>query len=147
MFAESDNDGSKPNGHVSKVGDTAFFKGVREYYLAHKDKNADSEDLRAALEKTSGQNLKQFFASWVYGAGHPVYEVSWQPAGSKRVNLILKQTQPEGAFPNAVPLEITIAGGKKRVVVTPQDKLTTQLIQVDAQPLSITIDPDNTILR
>src|SRR2546421_3362493 len=55
----------------SQLGDEAFFNGLRDYYNAHKSANATSEDLRGALEKASGQSLKEFFASWVYGTGHP----------------------------------------------------------------------------
>src|SRR5437660_4514458 len=53
-----------------RLGDDAFFKGLRDYYNAHRSANATSEDLRAALEKASGQNLHQFFARWVFGVGH-----------------------------------------------------------------------------
>src|SRR6267378_1296390 len=58
----------------SQLGDDAFFRGLRSYYLAHKESTANSEDLRAALEKSSGKDLKDFFARWVYGTGHPQYE-------------------------------------------------------------------------
>ena len=54
-----------------RIGDEAFFKGLRDYYNAHREANATTEDLRRALEKSSGKNLKEFFARWVYGAGHP----------------------------------------------------------------------------
>src|SRR5438105_3061116 len=61
----------------SQLGDEAFFKGLRNYYNAHSSANASTEDLRGALEKSSGKNLKEFFARWVYGTGHPRYQVLW----------------------------------------------------------------------
>ncbi|HEY9284659.1 MAG TPA: M1 family metallopeptidase, partial [Pyrinomonadaceae bacterium] len=60
-----------------RLGDAAFFRGVRAYYRAHLHKNATTEDLRRALERSSGRPLRDFFARWVYGAGHPVYKTSW----------------------------------------------------------------------
>src|SRR5258707_13821868 len=38
-----------------RIGDEAFFKGLRDYYKAHRDANATTEDLRGALEKSSGK--------------------------------------------------------------------------------------------
>src|SRR6185369_9429059 len=61
-----------------RLGDDAFFRGIRNYYFAHREGNATSEDLRSELEKSSGKNLKDFFARWIYGAGHPVYQTSWR---------------------------------------------------------------------
>jgi aminopeptidase N len=59
-----------------QLGDAAFFRGLRAYYLAHRNSTATTDDLRAALEKASGTNLKEFFARWVYAAGHPHYELT-----------------------------------------------------------------------
>src|SRR6185369_15270919 len=40
------------------LGDKAFFDGLKLYYNSHKDSTATSDDLRAALEKASGKDLK-----------------------------------------------------------------------------------------
>ena len=58
-----------------ELGDENFFRGIRNYYDAHRGSLASTEDLRAALEQASGKNLQEFFARWVYGAGHPSYEL------------------------------------------------------------------------
>ena len=85
-----------------RLGDEAFFKGLRAYYREHEHATATSEDLRAALEKASGSNLKDFFARWVYAAGHPHYEVSWQWQRAKKrqgvLTINLNQTQPDAPF-------------------------------------------------
>src|SRR5207247_8278958 len=60
-----------------RLGDDAFFRGLRAYYNAHREANATTEDLRAALESASGKDLKDFFARWVYGTGHPQYQLQW----------------------------------------------------------------------
>src|SRR5947209_1385485 len=49
------------------LGDANFFKGIRAYYLSHESKTASTEDLREAMEKASGMDLKEFFSRWVYG--------------------------------------------------------------------------------
>src|SRR5437867_5727642 len=60
----------------SRLGDDAFFRGIRRYYQEHKNSTANSDDLRNALEKASGQQLRPFFNRWVYDSGHPQYELS-----------------------------------------------------------------------
>ncbi len=132
----------------SELGDENFFRGVRLYYGAHKNATATTEDLRAAFEKVSGRNLKDFFARWIYSAGHPHYELSWEwNTGAKKLRLVLKQLQPEPAFPNALPIDIVTASGKRRVVLKPIGKETVAEIKLDEAPATITVDPDNTVLK
>ena len=96
----------------AELGDAHFFAGIKHYYERHKDGIASSEDLRSALEKASGRNLKPFFASWVYGAGHPKYSLSWRwNKRAKKLRLTLRQTQTQPTFLNNVPVTITTARG------------------------------------
>jgi aminopeptidase N len=132
----------------AELGDAQFFSGIRIYYEAHKNATATSEDLRAAFEQASGQDLKDFFARWVYGAGHPSYELSWQwNQKTNKLRMILKQLQPEPAFPNAVPIDILTANGKRRFILKPTGRQTVDEAKLDAAPTGINIDPDNTILK
>jgi len=133
-----------------RIGDEAFFRGLRDYYQAHREANATTEDLRGALEKSSGKNLKDFFARWVYGAGHPRYQLEWgsmeRHAGAF-LTVNLKQLQDGEAFLDPVPIEFTVNGQKKRETVYPKGKLTTVQIRLDANPTSAEIDPDGTLLK
>src|SRR5205823_14637661 len=43
-----------------RLGDDVFFRGLRAYYHAHREANATTEDLRAALERASGKDLRDF---------------------------------------------------------------------------------------
>ena len=132
----------------SSLGDKAFFEGVRTYYARHKNSTASTEDLRAALEETSGTDLRAFFQSWIYGKGHPQYELSWQWNKSRRnIRLHLKQLQPEPFFPNSIPVDIMTTNGKRRVVLKPAGKETIQELRLNAAPVSVQLDPDNTILK
>ena len=132
----------------SELGEAQFFGGIRSYYDAHKNSTATSEDLRVAFEKASGKDLKNFFARWIYGAGHPSYELSWQwNSKNNKMRLLLKQLQPEPAFPNAVPVDILTANGKRRFVLKPTGRQTVDEVKLDAAPTTVNIDPDNTILK
>jgi aminopeptidase N len=135
----------------TRLGDEAFFKGLRDYYNAHREANVTTEDLRRALEKSSGKNLKEFFDRWVYGAGHPVYELA--SFGGERsakglfLTLELKQTQAGAAFLDPVPIEITTNGVKELITIQPESKSSSVRIPIEKAPTSIQIDPDGTLLK
>ena len=132
----------------AELGDKHFFDGVKRYYEKHKNATADSEDLRIALEKTSGKNLKPFFASWVYGAGHPKYSLTWRwNRRTKTVRLTLKQTQTQPAFPNNVPIAITTTQGREVVTLKPVMKEATKDMRVKAAPTAVEIDPNDQVLN
>ena len=128
------------------LGDEAFFAGIRSYYDKHKDSTATSEDLRAALEKASGRDLKSFFDRWIYKAGHPVYQTSWNDAGNGSITVTLKQTQPDEAFLQPVTVEIVTEKGKQRVTMEPKSKETTITVK-SAPPRAVMIDPDELVLK
>jgi aminopeptidase N len=133
----------------SQLGDDAFFRGLRSYYLAHKESTASSDDLRTALEKASGKDLKAFFARWVYGTGHPRYEVSSFVVETPSAGLLLtlKQTQPEGVFPDPVPIEVTVGNETKRITIYPKSKLEKESLRFARGPVAIRVDPDDTLLK
>ena len=63
-----------------KIGDTAFFKGIRNYLndpsVAYGF--ARTADLKRHIEATSGQNLTEFFNDYFFGQGYPSYDVNVQ---------------------------------------------------------------------
>lgn len=134
-----------------RLGDDAFFKGLRAYYRAHEHGVASSEDLRAALEKASRSNLKGFFARWVYAAGHPQYEVAWQwQRGKNRAGVLtinLNQKQKDEPFLDPLQIEIATARGARRTTIEPTGRETTFRIPFANQPTKITFDPDQFILK
>ena len=134
-----------------RLGDDAFFKGLRAYYRAHEHATASTEDLRAALEKASNSNLKEFFARWVYAAGHPHYEVLWRwQRGKNRRGVLtinLKQIQPDAPFLDPLQVEIVTAKGTQRTTIKPEGRETTISLPTTSQPTRVTIDPDEFVLK
>ena len=130
-----------------KLGDEVFFRGIRNYYQAHKSSVASTEDLRFALGKASGKNLRSFFARWVYDSGHPQYELSWQWLPRKNLRLILKQLQPGNVFLDPVPIAIMTSQGRRDIVLKPAGKELIQTIPLGEKPTQIEVDPKNTLLR
>lgn len=54
-----------------RVGDLAFFEGIRKYYNRYKDHNATTIDFRNQMERSSGQKLGVFFSKWLHQPGLP----------------------------------------------------------------------------
>jgi aminopeptidase N len=132
----------------SELGDRDFFRGIQLYYDAHKNATASSEDLRSAFEKASGRSLKEFFARWVYGAGHPRYELSWQwMKRAKKLRLVLRQAQTEPPFPNALRVEITTPRGVRQANLKPTGKETVEELRLDEAPTKVLLDPENHVLK
>ncbi|MDX6501016.1 MAG: aminopeptidase [Blastocatellia bacterium] len=131
-----------------RIGDEAFFRGLRDYYHDHHDANATTEDLRQALEKASGKNLKVFFERWIYGAGHPRYQVHW---GFGRTGTVLtisiNQIQNGNAFLDPIPIEIVVNGQKIKRTVYPKSKLASLTIRLSGKATSTKLDPDETLLK
>ncbi len=78
-----------------KVGDTAFFKGARNYLndptLAYSF--ARTADLKRHIEAASGQDLTDFFNDYFYGQGYPSYDVEVVISGEQSVPLTVKFKQ------------------------------------------------------
>jgi len=130
----------------SNLGDDAFFRGIRSYYESHKNSVASTEDLRAALEKASGKDLRAFFTRWVYETGHPQYKLKWFWLGKKELRVVLTQTQPGNAFVDPIHLTISTARGKRDVVLKPTGKLFIERIPLRDSPTKLILDPNNQLL-
>lgn len=130
-----------------QLGDEAFFKGLRNYYNDHASANATTEDLRKALEKSSGKDLKEFFARWIYGADHPRYELTWASSANSVTTLTLKQVQPGDAFLDPVTIEFTVNGKAERTTIYPKSKSTSETVRLNGNPTAVKIDPDDALLK
>jgi aminopeptidase N len=89
------------------LGDEAFLSGLKAYEERWKFHRAGTADLEAALERSSGLDLKAFFDRWVRDDGLPDLrwsETTVEDGGRKRLRVDVDQ---EGeVFP--MPLEVTI---------------------------------------
>jgi aminopeptidase N len=132
----------------SRLGDEKFFQGIRIYYQQHTSSTASSEDLRLALEKASGQKLQPFFARWIYDTGHPEYDVRWGwQTESKTLRVVVTQKQLGAAFLDEIPLAVVTSKGSQILKLRPSSKSTIETFQIDDQPTSVVVDPNNTLLK
>jgi aminopeptidase N len=90
------------------LGDEAFFRGIRRFYVEARYKKAGTEDLRVAMEAESGRSLARFFERWIYEATLPKVKFSYQTdSGPEGAGLLLHVEQEGELFD--IPVTFTIA--------------------------------------
>ena len=134
-----------------QLGDSAFFRGVRSYYLAHRHGNAVSDDLQVALEQSSGRKLKQFFDQWLRRPGWAEPAIGWAyDASTGTVSVFALQEGRFGAYALPLPVDLTDADNVKHhlVVDIPAEPRATVPLPglFPHRPVSLDFDPDSTLL-
>jgi aminopeptidase N len=125
-----------------KLGDQAFWKGIRNYYAKYNGGNAYTSGLQKIMEQAGGKDLKQFFQQWVYTPGHPDLGISWKYDAAKGIiELMVTQKQD---YLYEVPLEIFV--DKQVHIVNLKDRITTVQFKVAAKPTNVKADPNVNLL-
>ncbi len=112
--------------------------------------SALTEDLEEACETVYGDEMDWFFDAWVYQPGNPVYQYSYQTDqtkdGSYQVTLAIDQIQEYDKF--TMPIEVKAFMGAEDTTITVFNNLLNQIFQfeLDSEPDSILIDPNDKIL-
>ncbi len=134
-----------------QLGDSAFYSGVRSYYARHRHGTALSDDLRVALEQSSGRSLAQFFDQWLRRPGNAEPTIGWahDPA-TGIVTLLVLQDEAKGAFELPLPVRITDAAGAVTHVtvnVPAQARASVELPgRFAAKPRALAFDTDERML-
>jgi aminopeptidase N len=89
------------------VGDSVFFRAIRLYYEKHRHGTANSDDLLAAFEESSGRKLGWFFDQWLRRPGFAEITTHWAFDGASRT-LRLGITQGERFAPFRFPLTVEV---------------------------------------
>ena len=134
-----------------RLGDSAFFAGLRDYYRSHRDANATTDDLRQALERSSGQQLGRFFDQWLTRPGVAEPSIGWAwDSGTGRVALLVLQESTGGAY--ELPLTVSVDEGRGLVrrlqVVVPAERRTIVPLPgvFTRKPASLVFDPELLLL-
>ena len=133
------------------VGDSAFFRGIRSYYLGNRHSTAYSDDLRRAVEGASGRSLGWFFDQWLRRPGFAELTTSWRyDAAQRRVVATIAQGTRFGAYRFPLTVAVTDASGRERratieVPASPSSTISVPL-DLDGAPRTVTFDPDVRVL-
>jgi aminopeptidase N len=125
-----------------KLGETTYWKGIRNYYAKYDGGNANTDDLRTVMEQASGQDLKQFFKQWLYTTGTPHLKYAWVYDGDKKVIDITIVQQQESHF--EFPLQFMVDNKIQTFAI--KNKLTHLKFSVITNPVKVIIDPNVNLL-
>jgi aminopeptidase N len=129
--------------------DETFFEILRNFVALYADGVATGMDFKAVLEENTGQDFTDFFDQWYFGAGYPIYEVSWDQQDGF-LNLHSTQTTSSDIttlFKMTMEYRIDYAGGDTLVRVFHDENQETYQFPFSHQVNSITIDPGDQVLN
>ena len=132
-----------------EIGDSAFFRGIRAYYAAHRHGNALTADLQRAFEQTSGRTLDWFFAQWMRRPGVAELNATWHwDSTRKRVVVAVVQGSQFAPYKLSLTVDVVDAkGATKRVRVAVPAALTSSItIPLTSAPHSLVFDADVSLL-
>jgi aminopeptidase N len=130
-----------------RVGDEAFWVGVRSYYADHMNDTASTEDFRRAMEEASGTDLEAFFDQWLRQGGNPELRGSWTydpDAGAVRIEL--SQIQDVGTFVMPLEIGVYLEGDRTPAVLESVEVgggVQRFVIPVAEEPTDVRLDPDS----
>ncbi|MCZ6786304.1 MAG: M1 family metallopeptidase [Planctomycetota bacterium] len=133
----------------SRIGDEAFWAGVKDYVTTYGGKLVETDDFRQILEKHAGLNLTRFFDEWIYRPGYPKLKITFKHDAQKGVGtFVIEQTQADekkgvGLF----QLELDVdhedgAGTFHRTRVTIEEARHVVVVPMPEAPKQIRVDPD-----
>ncbi len=137
------------------LGDDAFFallRGLLDHSSGHTVTTDDFQKKVAEVAPPGygNENLKNFFAQWVYGVGIPTLSVDYEQrkvSGGHELLISLSQAGVPEHFATRVPIEITLESGAvvRRYEYT--DGGRTEIpISLESKATRVEIDPEDILL-
>ncbi|MFN8581302.1 MAG: M1 family metallopeptidase [Gemmatimonadaceae bacterium] len=135
----------------NEVGDSAFFRGLRNYYMKNRHGNAVTADLQHEVEATSNTKLDWFFEQWMYRPGYADVNITWRFDQARRtLMLTVSQSDKRPPYRLTLPVEVTTASGKvvRAKLAVPATRVGTMALPVtlDGAPQVVRFDPNVTLL-
>lgn len=136
----------------SELGDSNFFRILRNYYSLYKYSNAYTENFKEICEYETGKNLTKFFDQWVFkGDEVPVcnYSTKIEVVDSEIIcNIKIDQKlkrYSEFHFPLEIEFRYDDGNSQREKFYIDSINKTIQL-KIDDRPKDIVLDPDNNLL-
>ncbi len=135
-----------------RLGDDAFFRGVKEYIRRFAFKNPDTHDFMRVMEDVTGVSLESYFEQSFHKAGHPEIEAeySWDgETNTARVSIAQTQTLDEltPVFQFPCDLVFYTERGRERKRVWVRGQKESFSFELPSQPTIVELDPEGWLLK
>ncbi|MBL7726786.1 MAG: T9SS type A sorting domain-containing protein [Dinghuibacter sp.] len=133
------------------LGDNLFFQALKQYGNdpAVKFGYARIPDVKRNFEQVTGRNLTEFFNDWVYGQGHPTYQIKWNNNKNGFTNILVNQLQshPSVSF-FEYPVQLQFKNATRDTIITVDVQRNGQKFfsRLDFVPDTVLIDPNLLLL-
>lgn len=129
-----------------------FFDGLRMYRDTFAYAAASTADMDRIFSRVYGTDLSWFFDEWIYGQGHPVYNIYWNcvPSGPDfRLDLAIHQDQNNAPPVFHMPVEILVhtSGSDTLISIPITDPVQVVQCLIPDSATGIEFDPDAWILK
>jgi aminopeptidase N len=128
--------------------DDLFFLTLRNFLDRYANDVATGLDFKEVLEETSGMDFSDFFDQWYFGAGYPIYQVSWEQQ-DELVTLHATQTTSSARTPlfrMSMEYRINYEGGDTLVRVFHGSSGESYQFNIPHPVTGVVIDPRNQVL-
>ncbi|MEC4686260.1 MAG: ChaN family lipoprotein [Nitrospirota bacterium] len=132
-----------------RLGDDAFFRGLREFIESSKYREATWDDIRDSLASSSGLQLKEFFRQWIDKKGVPSLDVKDGLVVFRDGKYLLRLNivQDNDPFVFDLPARVVTAAGEEEFIIR-VDKADLQYERAfSARPLRIFLDENYDTMR
>ncbi len=137
------------------VGDVKFFQILANYRTAYQGSGATTQQFADVASATYGSSLQDYFDSFVFGQGAPVYSYGTQAVtinGKTYLKLHLKQTQSTlmgkaGKFVTPIDVKMTTASGATTAVIFNNEREESFVIPTNGLVTAVVLDESNWILN
>jgi aminopeptidase N len=133
----------------NEIGDDAFWKGIREYYIAYQNSNALTADLQRIMEKHAGKSLDMFVEQWLYRSEIPVLRQSWTYENKTgALTITIEQAQRSAIFDFPLEIGIALYGSSEQTIESVRISQKTHKIQIKPgnKPDFVVLDPNVKLL-
>ncbi len=133
----------------SQVGFDTFVDIYQEWADRYRYESATTADFQQVIEDVTGEDWDWFFDQWVYLAGYPEYQVSWNTsAGNLYLTIDQIQTVDEVTPLFDMPLDLLIRtpAGDVETTVRVDQQSETFIIMIPADPTRVILDPGMKVL-
>lgn len=130
------------------AGNDNFVKIMKAVPEAYAWKSITTDDFRKIAERVTGQNLGYFFIQWVESNGAPEFKMDYTVfRTTKGFRVMGKISQDLDTFRMPVDLKIETEGNPETKHVEVVGTSSEFIVETFGKPKTITIDPDNKVLR
>lgn len=130
------------------LGDAPFRSAMTHFLTTHAFQPVDTHDLMDAIKEATGQNIEWFFQQWIYRAGHPVLDVTYQYQESKPSGKLSVRVRQTGDV-YRTPIQIGVHTSSRRDSQTFWLESADETLELDVaeKPLLVRFDEGNYLLK